>query len=124
MIKITIPLDPRTKKNSQQIFRNRKTGKPFISQSEIYKQYVKDCGYFLKNKVPEPIDYPVNVKALYYRETRRRVDITNLHSCLHDVLVEHGILEDDNSNIVVGTDRSRVFLGDKNPRTEIEILEV
>ena len=124
MIKITIPLDPRTKKNSQQIFRNRKTGKPFISQSEIYKQYVKDCGYFLKNKVSEPIDYPVNVKALYYRETRRRVDITNLHSCLHDVLVEHGILEDDNSNIVVGTDRSRVFLGDKNPRTEIEILEV
>ena len=45
----------------------------------------------------------------------------NLHSALHDVLVEVGVLEDDNSQIVVSTDGSRVLYDKHNPRTEVEI---
>ena len=67
------------------------------------------------------IDYPVNVKAIYYMPTRRVVDITNLHSALHDVLVKAGVLQDDNSRIVVSTDGSRVRYDKDNPRTEVEI---
>jgi len=38
------------------------------------------------------ITRPINIKAIYYMPTRRVVDITNLHSALHDVL---GTLESD-----------------------------
>lgn len=55
---------------------------------------------------------------------RRRVDLCNLHEALCDVLVKYGVLEDDNSNIVVSMDGSRVFYDKENPRTEVEIERV
>lgn len=67
------------------------------------------------------IDYPVNIKALYYMPTRRKVDLVNLHSALHDSLVAANVLLDDNSQIVVSTDGSRVLYDRVNPRTEIII---
>ena len=70
------------------------------------------------------IDRPVNIKALYYMEKNARVDITNLHSALHDILTRAGVLKDDSSlhpKIVAGTDGSRVYVDAKNPRTEIVI---
>ena len=121
MTTFTIQLPPVTKKNHQQIFINSKTGKPFITQSKQYKAYEKDAGWFLK---PLLIDYPVNVKALYYMPTRRKVDLSNLHSALHDVLVNCKVLVDDNSAIIVSTDGSRVLYDKDKPRTEIYITEV
>jgi hypothetical protein len=37
--KYTIPLPPVTKKNSQRILVNQKTGMPFIAPSSAYKRY-------------------------------------------------------------------------------------
>jgi Holliday junction resolvase RusA-like endonuclease len=116
-MKFTIPLPPITKKNSQQIITCK--GRPMIIPSKQYKEYEKNCKIFLPHG--DPIDKPVNVKALYYMPTRRRVDLTNLESALMDVLVHHGVLADDNSNIVVSTDGSRVLYDKENPRTEVEI---
>ena len=70
------------------------------------------------------IDYPVNIKALYFMPTRRRVDLCNLHESLCDVLVKHGVIEDDNSSIIVSMDGSRVLYDKQNPRTEIYIERV
>ena len=70
------------------------------------------------------IDYPVNIKALYFRKTRHRVDKTNLESALMDTLVTAGVLKDDsalNPEIVVTTDGSKVFYDKENPRTEVTI---
>lgn len=120
-MRYTIKLPPVSKKNSQRIFTNRKTGKPFIRQSEVYEQYEKNAALFLRPKPPEPIKYPVNVSCLFYMPTRRRVDLTNLLEAADDVLVKHKILEDDNSRIVAGHDGSRVFYSKDNPRTEITI---
>ena len=119
MIKITIPLVPITKKNSQQIVIVK--GRPMIIPSKYYKQYEKDCKPFLK---PFNIDYPINIKCVYYMPTRRRVDITNLLSATHDVLVKYQVIQDDNSKIVYSVDGSRVFYDKENPRTEIEIEEI
>ena len=41
-----------------------------------------------------------------------------------DILVDAGILEDDNSNIVAGHDGSRVLYDKENPRTEILITRI
>lgn len=115
---MTIPLPPVTKKNSQQIWRNPKTGKPFVAQSGKYREYETAAGMFLQ---PLKIDYPVNVKAVYYMPTRRRVDLINLHSALHDILVKAQVVTDDNCKIIASTDGSRVEYDKENPRTEIEI---
>lgn len=126
MLKFTIPLPPKTKKNHQQIKYNRKTRKPYIGQSEAYGEYEQACMYLIPGGARQHIDYPVNIKATYYMREARRVDITNLHSALHDVLVSSGVLKDDSSlspRIVVGTDGSRVLVDRENPRTEVEITE-
>lgn len=119
----TIPLNPRTKKNSQQILINGKTGKPFIAQNAKYKMYEQDSGWFLK-KIPVPISEPVNVKCVFYRKDRTRCDLTNLLEAIDDILVNYGILADDNFNIIVGHDGSRVFVDKEKPRTEIEISKI
>lgn len=117
--KIEILLPPRTKKNSQQIIMVK--GRPMIIPSKAYKQYEKDCGVFLTHV--EPFLSPCNVKCLFFMPTRRRVDLNNLLNCITDVLVKHGILMDDNSNIIKSFDGSRVYYDKENPRTEIIISE-
>lgn len=123
LYKATIPLNPRTKKNSQQIMVNRHTGKPFITQSKKYKEYEKDAGWFLK--IPDkPIETPVNVKCVFYRESQIRCDLTNLLEAIDDILVSYGILSDDNFTVIVSHDGSRVYVDKDNPRTEITIESV
>ena len=121
MIELKINLPPVTKKNSQQIIYAK--GRPMIIPSKKYKEYEKDAGFCIDYK-GKPIDYPVNVKCLYYMPTKRRVDLVNLIECSLDVLVKYGVLEDDNSNIVVSNDGSRVLYDKEHPRTEIYISEV
>ena len=121
-IKFTIPIAPVTKKNHSQILINKKTGRPFIAPSPQYKKYERYvAGEIQGLGLPYDINKPCNVKAIYYMPTRRRVDLVNLHSALHDVLVHCRILEDDNSKIIASTDGSRVMHDKDNPRTEVEI---
>ena len=122
-IKITIPIAPVTKKNSMQILVNRATGRAFIAPSAKYKNYSKACSLYVHRR-QEPIDTSCNVKCVYYMPTHRRVDLTNLLSATMDILVEHGVLADDNSNIAAGHDGSRVLYDKEQPRTEISITEM
>lgn len=119
MVQFTIKTAPRTKKNSQQIIMIN--GRPRIIPSKAYKQYEKDCQPFMP-KI-ETITEPVNIQAIYYMPTRRKVDLTNLHEALHDVLVRYGVIADDNYTIVASTDGSRVDYEKNNPRTEVTITK-
>lgn len=69
----------------------------------------------------ETIAEPVEVKCLFYMPTRRKVDLTNLLEAIDDILVYAGTLADDNSNIIVSHDGSRVLYDKENPRTEVYI---
>lgn len=122
-MKFVIPLRPITKKNNMQVIKNRKTGRLMVIQSKQYLQYEKDCQWFMPT-VNEPIDYPVNVKCLYYMPTRNIVDLVNLQNATLDILVKYGILKDDNYKIVVSMDGSRVLYDKESPRTEVEICRV
>ena len=140
-IKITIPLAPITKKNSQQIYFNSKlkngfykpkfagaglskfiyVGVPFVAPSEKFKQYERRAGVFLKGyKIPFN-QTPVNVQCLFYMPTRRRVDLTNLLEAIDDILTNYGVIEDDDAAHIGGHDGSRVYYDKENPRTEIII---
>lgn len=137
LYKTVIPLNPKTKKNNQDIkFRSsmkngffKKTaygfkyvGIPFVSQNNVYKQYEIDAGWFLK-KLPEPISEPVNIKCVFYRDTKRLCDLPNLLNAILDILRLYGIIEDDNRNIVYSVDGSKVLYDKENPRTEITITK-
>lgn len=113
----TIQLPPITKKNHQQIVKVK--GRPMVIPSKQYRQYEKDCAVFMPKS--ECINEPVNVKAVYYMPTRRRVDLCNLHEALCDVLVHYRIVEDDNCKIIATMDGSRVEYSKENPRTEVTI---
>lgn len=52
------------------------------------------------------------------------MDLVNLLESTCDILVDAGILEDDNSNIVAGHDGSRVLYDKNNPRVEILITKL
>jgi Holliday junction resolvase RusA-like endonuclease len=119
-ITFSIPLAPITKKNHQQILVNRSTGKPFVSPSPQYKQYERDALWFIP-KVEKPIDFPVNVKCLFFMPTKRKVDLTNLLESIDDIMVKAGLLADDNYTIIASHDGSKVYYDKEKPQTWVEI---
>lgn len=52
--KYIISLPPITKKNSQQILTNHRTGKPFIAPSKQYKKYEQAAMWYLTPKAESP----------------------------------------------------------------------
>ena len=123
-IKYTIKLPPITKKNSQQILINHKTGRPFISPSKQYKQYEREAAWFLKPRPPRPIECHLCIKCLFYLPTKRKTDLTNLLEAVDDLLVHAGIIADDHYGIVTAHDGSRCYHDKDNPRTEIIITKI
>lgn len=122
-INITIPLLARPKKNSQQILKNHKTGKYFISQSETYKKFELQCGYFLSKYKSKHITLPVNIKCLFYVPEKIRRDLTNLENAIADILVKYDVLADDNYNILQSWDGSRIIYEKGREEIQIEITQ-
>ena len=121
-MKLTILGDPRTKKNSQRLVRAGWRVIPIAS--EAYEQYRDDFIRQITGDRRKGIDYPVNVKCVYYMRTQRRVDLVNLIEATNDILVDANVLADDNSRIIASHDGSRVMYDRMNPRVEIEITGV
>ena len=61
------------------------------------------------------VDHDRHLKAFFH--------LVNLLQAVDDILVDAGILADDNYCIVAGHDGSRVYYDKQNPRTEIGIEE-
>lgn len=120
--KFTINVCPRSKKNSSQIIFLR--GRPLLIPSKLYKQFEKDCLKLIDKKYRQKIDYPINIKAIFYMQTKRRVDLTNLLEALDDMLVKAEVIQDDCRDIIAGHDKSRVYYDKQNPRIELEITKV
>lgn len=93
-----------------------------IIPSKNYLQYEKDAHWFMP-KV-ETIAEPVNIKAVFYMPTKRRVDLVNLEEALCDILVKEQVIADDNCKIVYSMDGSYVDYDKESPRTEVEIWTV
>ena len=123
---IEIPIEPRSKKNSMQIIRAGRL--PRLIPPKQYTLWRDNCCDYIWLHYPElrelNIDEPVNLKVIYYMGTRRRVDITNLHSAVSDMLVDAHIIKDDNRDICAGYDGSRVLYDKSNPRCVIEITSI
>lgn len=119
-ISFSINVIPRTKKNSNRIVKIGNKRK--VISSKQYEEFEKECIYKLDNKLKQLyIEEPINIRAVFYMDTKRRVDITNLLNALDDMLVKAGVIKDDNRNIVASHDGSLVLYDKIRPRIEIEI---
>lgn len=119
-INFVIDVIPRTKKNSNRIVKIGNKRK--VISSKQYEEFEKECIYKLDNKLKQLcIDKPINIRAVFYMDTKRRVDITNLLNALDDMLVKAGVIKDDNRNIVASHDGSLVLYDKARPRIVIEI---
>ncbi|MDE5858776.1 MAG: RusA family crossover junction endodeoxyribonuclease [Oscillospiraceae bacterium] len=122
-IYFVIPFAPVTKKNHGRIVMCGRY--PKLLPSKAYERYEKTAIPFLKTNfgMCGTIDYPVNLKCVFYLDKRRKGDLVGYLQAIQDVLVEAGILEDDNRNIVASVDGSAVMYDKANPRTEITITK-
>lgn len=125
MLELTVYGDPAVKKNNQKVvwvgrFPNKK---PVKIDTPFYKEWKKQAEQQLaiEKKPAEPIDYPVNLKCLFFKRTRGTVDLSALYEGIQDELVTAGFLADDNYKIVAGHDGSRVIWDKENPRIEVTI---
>lgn len=133
VISFSIPVPPVTKKNHGQIisygpscFRcGRKKYTKLIpsKQYEEYKKLVRPCLIEVSDCIKK-IDYPINLKCLFYCQKRYKGDLVGYLQCIQDILVDFEILEDDNRNIVASLNGSMVLYDKENPRTEIVISKV
>ena len=123
MIKFTLPIRPVTKKNSGQII--TVGGFPRMIPSKQYLQFEKDCQPYFKQVLNQigQIDYPINLQAVFYVETKRRIDLPNLLNAVDDAMVKSELILDDNRDIIASHDGSRVYHDKFNPRIEIEITK-
>jgi Holliday junction resolvase RusA-like endonuclease len=125
-IEFTIPLDPRTKKNSQQMIRTG--GKFHPLPSKAFLKYQDDAGWYIPHK-HEKISNRLNVKCLFYMKinyeiAKSDVDLVGLLQAIDDVLKHYGVILDDNCRVIASHDGSRVKWSKENPRTEISITEI
>lgn len=118
-MKITLLGNPVTKKNSAQII--SAGGKRRLIPSKAYRDYEMACLWQITGAMRQKIETPVTVSCVYFMATRRRVDLINLLSATHDILVKGEVLADDNSLIIQSVDGSRVDYDKDCPRVEIEI---
>lgn len=124
-LNLTLYGNPATKKNSARIITMKGKDGSYskLLPSEAYQRYERDCLRQIAGTYRRGIDWPVNVKAVYYMATRRAVDLSNLIEASHDILVKAGVLRDDNRNVIASTDGSRVYWDKRNPRVEITITD-
>lgn len=93
-----------------------------IIQGEKYKEFEKVAKKYMP-QLEKPIDYPINLKCIFYVQDARRRDIANYIEAIQDILVKYNVLEDDCYTIVASLDGCKMEIDRENPRCEIEITK-
>lgn len=128
LVKYVIPLDTRAKKNSHRIAGSGprcpmcgKFQKQFIRNGSTSTDFAFRAAQYLTPRPVKPFGGPVHLIYRVYTATWHKKDDLNLYESLDDILVNEGILVDDNRKIIRSRDGSRVLYDKDNPRAEIYI---
>jgi hypothetical protein len=126
--RLVLPGIPRTKKTSNRTFeigrrcracyRGLRT---VVMPSEAWEVWCKTLAPLIRSALPlrwQPIAYPVNCAALFYRDALRG-DSHGFYQGLADVLQHAGLVADD--KWIVSWDGSRLLKDTSRPRVELVI---
>lgn len=114
---------PPSKKNSKEIgFINRGGKKlPLIYNSKSYKKWHKETRLEILSQKRPSLDKCSSVSIIFHDKYKRKWDLTNKAESVMDLLVDMGIIKDDNWNIVPSVRLERVV--SKENKTEIILFE-
>lgn len=141
VVKLTILGHPYVKKSNQKVAYNPHTRRSVKYDTPSYKAWhqsaleqLEALGYDIhfarKNALvkkrggqpkPAQIDEPINLECRFFVKSNGRCDLSALYEGIQDVLVEVGLLQDDNWKIVASHDGSGVEKDPDNPRIEVTI---
>ena len=120
----TVTGTPRTKKNSSVLVRPG-GGKLRPIPSKSWREWCRTAIIVWKGRnlinADFRIDYPVNCKAVFYRDANRG-DACGFYQGLADLLEKLGVVKDD--KYIVSWNGSRLDKDAKNPRTEVELESI
>lgn len=119
LVRLIIPVKPRTKKNSMKIM--RAGTKQWIGPSKAAREFENLCAWWIRAEARKKLKRPVNVRVRFFVDSYRRVDLTNLLEAIDDALVKCDVLSDDSADVIAGHDGSRVYIDRVQPRLEIDI---
>jgi Holliday junction resolvase RusA-like endonuclease len=111
-----------SKKNSKQII--RRGGRSFLVSSQKHNAWHTDALWQLKEQNIKPMTGPLSIEMKFWFPDKRKTDLTNKAESVMDLLVDAGIIEDDNVGVCpkvwlefCGVDREK-------PRVEIIIIMI
>ena len=115
-----------SKKNNKSIRFNRKTRKPFITSSDDYKKWHQYASLQINTQKSDikNVQFPIQkcdyIETTLFYGTKHRSDNTNKTESVHDLLVDMGVLQDDNWQITGRTTQIPIYR-EKEPGAEIVI---
>ncbi len=118
---LTILGSPATKKNSQRIALNKRTGGRFILQAAKHDSWAESAVLQLRSQWRRPaLLGPVNLAAIVYRKARTG-DLLNYLAAISDALEAAKVVGNDRQ--IVSLNGSRLEHDSKRPRVELELTE-
>ena len=109
-----------SKKNSKQII--RRGNRSMLVSSRAHSIWHTDAMWQLKEQRTRPMEGKIGIEMMFYFPDKRRADLTNKAESIMDLLVDAGIIEDDNANVCPevflrfgGVDKER-------PRVEVSLV--
>jgi len=110
--------DVPSKKNSKQIFFNRRTGRRFISTSDSYKVWHRQASIQLLKELRR-FDIVNKLVVKFFPSNRRSFDLSNKFESIADLLVDNKIIPDDNYRVLPKVEIQFIEVDRQNPRSEI-----
>lgn len=96
-------------------------GKLFKMPSNAYRAWHDDASWQLKGQKGSSVVTRCRMEIDFYLPDARKTDLTNKAESIMDMLVDNGVLEDDNCNVVRELTLRYNGIDRVNPRAEIHI---
>ncbi len=128
-IKFVIGGAPRVKKNTQRSVgygkaTRRINSAAYTKWESFAAPQLEDVKRQFRRMTGRPfptVDFTFNFRAQFFMDTSGQVDLSALYEGIQDLMVKHGMLLDDNSQLLLSHDGSGVSVDRAHPRTVIEI---
>ncbi|MEP6651798.1 MAG: hypothetical protein ABJA82_00475 [Myxococcales bacterium] len=113
---------PRTKKTSNRIVTRKSDGRQFVIPSSANESWTKTAVLQLRSqRQAAPLDTPVNLTAVVYRE-KNLGDLIGYLQAIADALETAQVLTND--RLIVGFNGCRMTKDAANPRVELTVTEL
>ena len=109
-----------SKKNSRQTIYNK--GRCLSIPSKRYNEWHEDASWQLKEQKVKFYENAVAMRIVFFAPDNRNADLTNKAESVMDMLVDNGIIKDDNWFVIKSIGLIFAGIDKDNPRVEIEIL--